>query len=128
MEDLKKLALAQHLYIGVKCVGDGTEFSNWGDCAFKAEGEEYLVLTDDEAHDMSEEGFDKYLEEHLKIPDSLKRYFDEDAWKTDARLRGRGEALALYDELEYEEIVEYKTVVNGVELTEDVEFYIFRVD
>ena len=128
MRELRKLALAQHLHIDVECIEDGVEFSSWGDCVFRAEGGEYLILTDDEASDKSEESLDKYLEKHLKIPDSLKRYFDEDAWKTDARLRGRGEALALYDELEYEEIVEYRTVVNGVEFIEDIEFYVFRIE
>ena len=114
MEELKKRALAQHLQIGTACIEDEIEFSGWDDCVFEAEGGEYLVLTEGEADDRWDESLDSYIEDCLEIPEHIRDYFDEDAWKADARTDGRGHSLSPYDGVEYTETVE------------DVEFCIFR--
>lgn len=79
--------------------------------------EEYMVLTDSEADDAEDEALDNYLEEcvYPELPDHLRNYFDDDAWKRDARMDGRGHSLATYDGNEYEETVEGTT------------YYIYRV-
>ena len=70
-------------------------------------GEEYEVLTDDEADDRWEEELDNYIEECImpELPEHLQNSFDEDAWKRDARYDGRGHSISRYDGEEYEETV-----------------------
>ena len=77
----------------------------------------YLVLTDAEADDKWDEALDSYLEECVlcELPDWARHYFDEEAWKKDARMDGRGHSLATYDGHEH-----YETI-------EGEEFYIYRV-
>ena len=79
--------------------------------------EEYDVLTDSEADDRMEEELDNYIEECIypQITDEyLRNYFDEDAWKSDARMDGRGHIISRYDGCENEEKVN------------DTWYYIFR--
>lgn len=61
--------------------------------------EEYEVLTDDEADDRWEQELDNYIDECIRpeLPDFVSNYFDEDAWKRDARFDGRGHAISSYD-------------------------------
>lgn len=70
-----------------------------GDNLFEAGGGEYLVVTDDEADVLWEEGLDNYIEECIQpeLPDNMQMYFDEEAWKRDARMDGRGHVIASYD-------------------------------
>jgi hypothetical protein len=70
-------------------------------------GEEYEVLTDDEADDRWEEELQMYIDECIlpEIPEFCQRYFDEEAWKRDARFDGRGHSIARYDGCENEEEV-----------------------
>ena len=79
--------------------------------------EEYMVLTDSEADDAEDEELDNYIEECImpELPDHLRNYFDDEAWKRDAHMDGRGHSLATYDGCEYEETVEGTT------------YYIYRV-
>jgi hypothetical protein len=60
---------------------------------------EYAIGTDDEADTAWEAALDSYLEEcvYPELPDSMKNYFDDDAWKRDARFDGRGHSLSPYD-------------------------------
>lgn len=84
---------------------------------FEYYSEEYEVLTDSEADDRMEEELDEYIEECIypEIKDeTLRKYFDEDAWKSDARLDGRGHIISRYDGEESEEKVN------------DTWYYIFR--
>ena len=69
------------------------------DQAFDADGAEYEVLTDDEADQRWEESLESYLEECIypDLPESMRFYFDDEAWKRDARTDGRGHAIAHYD-------------------------------
>jgi len=74
---------------------------------FEHEGEEYLVVTDSEADDLWEEDLDNYIEEFIypqfKEIGLQERYFDEEAWKNDAKYDGRAHSLARYDGNEYEQ-------------------------
>ena len=65
------------------------------------------MLTDDEADDRWEEELQMYIDECIipELPDFAARYFDEEAWKRDARFDGRGHSIARYDGCENEEEV-----------------------
>ena len=116
MEELKKRALAQHLQIDTACIEDSIGALNYDGCTFETDNEEYLVLTEEEADTKWEECLDMYIECCLGIPEHIRDYFDDDAWKEDAMRDGRGHAIAQYDGVEYEESVE------------DVDFYIYRIN
>lgn len=77
---------------------------------------DYLVLTDDEANEKWEEALDSYLEEcvYPELPSNMQNYFDDEAWKRDARYDGRGHSLSMYDGHENEETVN------------DTTYYIYR--
>ena len=76
---------------------------------------DYYVLTDSEADDMEDQLLDNYIDECLEIPNGIRPYFDEEKWKSDARMDGRGHTISSYDGCEYEETVEGTT------------YYIYRV-
>ena len=80
---------------------------NDSDNVYSYFGEEYEVLTDNEADDRWEEELDNYIEECImpELPEHLQNYFDEDAWKSDAKYDGRGHSISRYDGNEYEETV-----------------------
>ena len=84
---------------------------------FSYYNEDYYVLTDLEADDMEDDSLDNYINECIlpEIPEHLQNYFDEVAWKRDARMDGRGHIISSYDGCEYEETVEGTT------------YYIYRV-
>lgn len=108
----KKKALAKHLGVKAKEI----TVSNYDNNIFEYESEEYLVVTDDEADDLWEAELNHYLEEIIypELEGNLARYFDDEAWKSDARYDGRAHALNRYD---------------GSENSEDisgVEYFIYR--
>ena len=78
--------------------------------------EEYIVATDEEADEIENEYLDNYIEECLEIPDNIRPYFDEEKWKDDARIDGRGHIISTYDGCEDEEDV------NGTT------YYIYRMN
>lgn len=90
------------------------------------DNDDYWVLTDEEADEKWEESLDSYIEECItpeidKLSEgagNLSYYitFDEDMWKRDARMDGRGHSLSSYDGHEYEETVQGQT------------FYIYRLN
>lgn len=63
------------------------------------QGIDYLFGTDNEMDDEWEESLDNYLSEcvYPDLKGSLSNYFDEDAWKSDAKLDGRAHSLNHYD-------------------------------
>lgn len=67
----------------------------------------WLVYTDEEADDAWEEELDNYIEEYIlpEIPESYRYYFDDEKWKRDARMDGRGHSLSHHDGVEHEESV-----------------------
>lgn len=70
-----------------------------GDYTYEYYGEEYIVATDEEADEIEDEYLDNYLEECIypELPENLRFYFDDDAWKRDARVDGRGHIISTYD-------------------------------
>jgi hypothetical protein len=110
----KVKALAQHLGVSKKDI----EQSTYDENLFEFANEEYLVVTDEEADELWEQELDNYLEEcvYPELTGDLSRYFDDEAWKRDARYDGRGHSLARYDGHENEETVKDET------------YYIYRVN
>jgi hypothetical protein len=67
---------------------------------YSADGGEYAVGTDDEADSAWDQSLDSYVDDCImpEIKDeTLKRYFDVESWKSDARYDGRGNWLSSYD-------------------------------
>lgn len=103
----KMQAVAQHLNIE----HDEDEMENltestYNDNIIEYYNEEYEVLTDEEADERWDEELQYYIDECImpEIKDeTLRNYFDEEAWKRDARFDGRGHAISRYDGAEYEE-------------------------
>lgn len=79
---------------------------------------EYAIGTDSEADDAWEASLDSYLEEcvYPELKEPLSRYFDEKAWKRDARYDGRGHSLSSYDGSEDEQQYDGEA------------YYIFRIN
>ena len=75
---------------------------------------EYAVMTDSEADKAWDEALDSYIDECLDIPENVRHYFDEEKWKDDARIDGRGHSLNHYDGGEEEANIN------------DVDYYIYR--
>ena len=65
---------------------------------------EAMVLLDDEADEAVEDSLENYIEDCVlpEVPEWIVPYFDEEAWKRDARMDGRGHILAGYDGAEEE--------------------------
>lgn len=74
---------------------------------FEIHGAEYLVLTDEEADDRWDEHLDEYIDQIIlpELPEAYKNYFDDETWKKDAKMDGRGYSLSSYDGNEYEQDV-----------------------
>lgn len=70
-----------------------------------SEGEEYLVLTDEESEEAWNESMDSYIDECIlsELPEAYRYYFDSEKWKYDASFDGRRNALATYDSVEHEQ-------------------------
>jgi hypothetical protein len=98
MFDEKIQALAKHLNLDnedLRMIEENNDYFKFGE-------KEYLVLTDDEAEKKWDEHLDSYIEECLEIPEHVRFYFDEEKWKDDARMDGRGHSLSSYDGYEHE--------------------------
>ena len=67
--------------------------------------EEWLVLTDGEANALQDEYMESYLDACIypQLPEFARPYFDDEAWKRDAKYDGRGFCLASYDHEEHVE-------------------------
>ena len=76
------------------------------------ENGEYAIGTENDADDAWEQSLDSYLEECIypELPESMVSYFDDEAWKRDARYDGRGHSLSSYDgnELEIADLVAFR--------------------
>lgn len=97
---------------------DEFKVSSYDDNRVEYGKQEYLVCTDSEADDLWEESLDSYLEECIypELQGNLKHYFDNEQWKRDARMDGRGHSLSGYDGCENEEKIE------------DTWYYIYRTN
>ena len=116
----KVKALAQHLGVSKKDI----EQSTYDENIFEFVGQEYLVVTDEEADDLWEQELDNYLEECIypELTGNLANYFDDEKWKRDAKFDGRGHSLGRYDGCE-EEIT-----LTDKEGDEIETFYIYRTN
>jgi len=112
-------ALAQHLQVKDKDIEEDTMDNSFihknGDVQYPPE---YLVLTDDEADTEWDRSLDNYIDEVImsEIPEMYQMYFDDERWKDDARVDGRGHSLNGYDGSEEVE------TVNGTD------YYIYRTN
>lgn len=113
---MKKQALLQFLNVNEKVNENEVEVSKYNENIFEYHDEEYEVLTDDEADERWEEELQCYIDEVIipEIPKYWQSYFDEEAWKRDARFDGRGHSIAYYDGKENEVTIDGTT------------FYIYR--
>ena len=94
--DEKILALAEHLEVSPDEITEET----WG--AYSVGTAEYQVLDDDEADEAQDEQLESYIDECMELPEHVAPYFDREAWKSDARMDGRGHCLSSYDGPEHE--------------------------
>ena len=72
---------------------------------------EYLILTDSEADDAQDAQLENDIDELIlpEIPNAYRSYFDNEAWKKDAKQDGRGHSLASYDGTESSQTVGIET-------------------
>ena len=72
---------------------------------------DWLVCDDSEADELWEQSLDNYIDEIItpELPETYRYYFDNEAWKEDARMDGRGHSLNTYDGNEYEQTIEGET-------------------
>ena len=65
------------------------------------------VLTDSEADIEWDQSLESHLEECIypELPENMRFYFDDEKWKKDARMDGRGHSLSCYDGNEFEQSV-----------------------
>lgn len=117
-QDLKMIALAMHLEIDFKINKEGKiDFSEsidactYNDNQFEAQGGDYLVCTDSEADELWDESLENYIEECIlpELHKQYRSYFDNEAWKSDAKNDGRGHSLSSYDGNETEITVKGET-------------------
>ncbi len=87
------------------------------DNTFSCNGEEFMVLTDEESDDMWDEQMDNYIDDCIldQMPTNLRSYFDYERFKKDESYSGRGALLSGYDGIE-----------NEVEVNGD-DYYIYRI-
>lgn len=100
----KQIALALHLECSPEELSE-ERYDHYGMPIFSLGSQEYSVGTDDEADSAWDAELDSYIEECItpeieKIKlGNLSSYikFDEEMWKDDAKMDGRGHALSRYD-------------------------------
>lgn len=118
------LALAAHLGCEAADISEES-YTHYDMPILSAEGAEYAVATDKEADAAWDQSLDSYIEEcitpeldKLEVGGNLSAYikFDEEMWKRDARMDGRGHSLSSYDGEENEETIE------------GVTYYIYRTN
>ena len=70
------------------CVNEIDEITNVRDNYWIVQGIDYLFGTDSEMDDEWDTELDNYLEEcvYPDLPESMRNYFDDEAWKSDARM------------------------------------------
>lgn len=71
------------------------------------ENGDWLVCTDSEADEKWDEDLDNFIDECVlpEIPKAYRNYFDDEGFKQDCKIDGRGHSLARYDGHEQEQEV-----------------------
>lgn len=118
-------ALALHLECSPHDISEES-YTHYDMPIYSAEGGEYAVATDAQADSAWDQSLDSYIEECIepeleKLQNNtgnLAAYvkFDEEMWKRDARMDGRGHSLSGYDGHEHDQEVDGET------------FYIYRTN
>lgn len=109
-EPARALALGKELDLTLEeCINDITEGSD-GE-TYEHGREEYRVLTDSEADQANDECIENYIDDCIlpELPDFAKNYFDNEAFRRDALVDGRGHNLAGYDGHENYQTVDSET-------------------
>ncbi len=101
-EPEKALALAIQLGLTLE---EALTIENDYDNSYSVNGEEYNVMTDEEADEAWDEDLENYIDECIlpEVDERYKMYFDNEKWKRDARIDGRGHSLNHYDGSEEEQ-------------------------
>jgi len=62
-------------------------------------GGEYLVVDEATANQLWDKSLQSYLDEcvYPELPENIRYYFDDEKWKLDAQMDGRGHSLSTYD-------------------------------
>jgi len=89
-------------------VGEIDNVTEEGGNRFSFGGRDYLVCTDEEADQEHDEEMENYIEECIlpELAEQHRKYFDNEAWKEDAKIDGRGHALNRYDGNECEQKID----------------------
>ena len=102
----RMLALSIHFGVPIDQIEERDRYGLGDEPSYRVEGQPgaYSVLTDDEANEIWEACLDSYLDDCIlpKLPEFARSYFDEEAWKRDARYDGRGYSINSYDGDEHE--------------------------
>lgn len=95
--DAKKWALFFH--DGGAMFIEDIDLLDIDDSPVKYDGQELLILTDDEAEEQWDEQLDSYIEWEVlsEIPEHLRFYFDDVRYKDNLKLDCRASWLASYD-------------------------------
>ena len=88
-------ALAKYL----ECDIDDLNESSYNEQIIECEEQEYLVATDNEADDVWDDRLESYIDECIlpDLPENVRFYFDNEKWKEDAKIDGRGHSISSYD-------------------------------
>ncbi len=90
-------ALAEHLECNPGEISEASYGASY-DCG----NQSYLVVSDETADELEDEALDSYINDCMEMDDNVRMYFDDEKWKSDARMDGRDHCLALYDGAEEE--------------------------
>jgi len=95
----KVRALAGWLDVHFSIIKENTDYDE-----YTTQGIAYQVLTDAEADEAWDKSLESYINECVlpDMPETLKKYFNVDKWKRDAKADGRGHSLGRYDGTENE--------------------------
>lgn len=98
--EMRIKALANHLEIEI----DEIQSTKYDEKILEVGNDEYLIVTDQEADDIWDERLESYIDECIlpDIPEHARNYFDNESWKVDAQMDGRGHAISSYDGCEYD--------------------------
>jgi hypothetical protein len=112
-DELKIKALAAHFNVSEDEISESHD-----EYTCESEPGEYRVMTDDEADEAWDEYLTSYIDDCIlpEVPEAFRNYFDEEAWKRDAKFDGRGHSLSPYDGNEHEVKIDGEW------------FYIYRVN
>jgi hypothetical protein len=116
-DQLKAIALGRYLELEPEVLLLSEEFTTNGN-EFHYGTQTYLVLLEHELFEVLEKRLDSCIDDIMlhDIPKGLHDYFDEEKWKSTAKLKGAGHFIANYDGEEHKYYSGYQ------------EFLIYRIN